>query len=311
VKKRAVRDGTTDTSAAAILDAATRRRITLAASGVEIALLDWGGSGPVALLHHANGFCKGVWGLVAMGLRADYHVVAMDARGHGDSSRPEGPDAYAWERFAEDVVGVAERLAGEEAGGRIALGLGSSFGGTALLGAAARRPGLFERLVLADPVIPAPAHLPLPPERAAAIARLVEGARRRRTRWPSRAAARAQWAARGFFSRWDPRALDLYALDGLRERADGVELKCPAAIEARIFAAGPGLDVLALARGVTTPALLLWAARGDFPRPLFEAVAAVMARARVETVDAGHLIPMERPDLVVDAVRRSGAEAGA
>lgn len=288
-----------------ILARARPARLDLPGRGVEIALLDWGGSGPVTLLHHANGFCKGTWGLVADALRPHFRVLAMDARGHGDSSRPRGEGAYAWEQFALDLAAVAERVTAEW--GSIALAIGHSFGGTATLGAAAAHPGLFRRMLLVDPVAP-----PRPGgadfERNANARSLAERAGRRRADWPSRAEARGWWAERELFARWRPEAIDLYALDGLRERADGsVELKCPGAVEAAVFAGSAGYDIFSVARGVATPALWLWAAQGNFSRAVYEDLAGSMAAARVETVDAGHLIPMEQPERVVDAALRLAA----
>lgn len=276
---------------------------------MEIALLDWGGEGPLALLHHANGFSKALWGLVAEGIGSHYRVIAMDARGHGDSSHPEGPEAYAWHHFAEDVTAVAEHLAVSH--GRVALGMGHSFGGTSMLGAAARRPELFERLVLVDPVIPPPPD-DTPPERAEHVAELAEKAQRRRSDWGSRQEARRWFAERSFFQAWRPEALDLYVQDGLRERSDGsVELKCPGAVEAAVFAGSRGFDGFTLARGIAVPCLWLWASRGDFPRLVYEVLASSMADARVQDVDSGHLVPMERPDLIVQALSAVwAAEAG-
>src|SRR5690606_14772791 len=80
--------------------AVERRRLALAERGVEIALLDWGGDGPLVLMHHANGFCAGTLGLVAEALVPAFRVIGMDARGHGDSTKPEEPEAYSWEAFA-------------------------------------------------------------------------------------------------------------------------------------------------------------------------------------------------------------------
>jgi pimeloyl-ACP methyl ester carboxylesterase len=233
----------------------------------------------------------------------------MDARGHGGSTRPEGAGAYAWEEFALDAVAVAEALAPEH-GGRVAVGLGHSFGGTALLGAAGRRPALFERLVLVDPVLPlAATAADADPERAARAARLVAGARKRRALWPSRASARRHFAERSLFRAWRPEALDLYVACGLRERADGqVELCCPGEVEAAVFAAAHTVDAEQLARrAADVPATALWAARGDFPRAVFERVFAAMPHARVVDVDAGHLVPMERPERVIEAVDASAA----
>jgi pimeloyl-ACP methyl ester carboxylesterase len=286
-----------------------RRRVELPGRGVEIGLLEWGGDSvpedaPLVLMHHANGFCAGTLGLVAEALTPAFRVVGMDARGHGGSSRPEGPAAYRWEEFALDVLAVAEALAPPH-GGRVAVGLGHSFGGTAMLGAAARRPELFERLVLVDPVLPAPpGWTAVDPERGERVARLVDGARRRRSVWESRAEARAHFARRSLFRRWLPAALDAYVECGLHERADGrVELACPGAVEAAIFAAAHGFDVADLARrAAAVPTTVLWARHGDFPRALFERVFGALPHARLVDVEAGHLVAMERPELVVREV---------
>ncbi|HTF35055.1 MAG TPA: alpha/beta hydrolase [Myxococcota bacterium] len=297
-----------------LLAGVNRRRLQVG-PGIEIAMLDWGGSRPLALLHHANGFCAGVWGVVAQTLRPFFRVVAFDARGHGDSSKPPGREAYRWECFADDLVRVAELLAGEQVDGRVALGMGHSFGGTATLTAAARRPELFERIVLVDPVL-VPRGAAVPPERSEHGKRLAGAARERQQVRASREAARRAWAGRKFFANWDPRVLDLYVAEGLRDRPDGqVELKCPGEVEAAIFEQGGSLDSLAAARNLTVPALLLRARDGNFPRDFYESVAAAMRQGRVEDVAAGHLVVMERPDLVAAAALRfaregAGAQAG-
>jgi pimeloyl-ACP methyl ester carboxylesterase len=281
--------------------------VALPASGVEIALLDWGGTGPLALLHHANGFCGAMWGLVAEALQPHFRVVAMDARGHGDSSRPREEGAYDWNRFPEDILGVARVLAPEAPGARVALGLGHSFGGTSMLAAAAGAPGLFGRIVAVDPVIVPPSALAAPSERRPSLA---EGARRRRGLFASRAEARSKWKGRDFFARWDARALDLYVEEGLRDRADGkVELKCAPEVEAAIFEATGVFDIFEKVASLSAPALLLWAARGSFSRSVYESLVERMPHGRVETVDAGHLVPMEQPRLVSDAVLRFTSES--
>lgn len=291
-----------------LLARARRRRFVLPSRGVEIAALEWGGDGPLALLHHANGFCKGVWGLVAGALMPRWRVVAIDARGHGDSSKPRGGGAYEWDNFAEDLLEVAAALAAEQGGRPIELGMGHSFGGTAMIGAAARRPELFARLLLLDPVVPPPPHFPSPPQVGSAVRRLIEGAHRRRSHWPSLAAARAWCAGRPFFAAWQPEAIELYLLDGMHRQADGsLHLACPGAIEAAVFAGTEGLDLFPRAARVCAPTLILWAARGDFPRFVHESLAAAMPAARVAAVDTGHLVPMERPDLVAEAAKHFAA----
>jgi pimeloyl-ACP methyl ester carboxylesterase len=283
-----------------MLEHVRRRKIALPDSEIEIALLDWGGEGPLALLHHATGFCAGVWGPVAERLSAHYRVIAMDARGHGDSSKPEGADCYRWEFFGRDVLGVAEVLAAERSDGRVALGIGHSIGGSSILMASAERPDLFERTVLVDPVILPSDWVQVASASDAPGNRLAEGARNRRQVWPSREAARKKWATKKLFADWAPQALDLYLAEGMADRPDGqVELKCSGEIEAAIFEATGSFDLWSSADRVRTPTLIEWASRGQFSRATYEQIAARMTDARVCDVDAGHLAPMQHPDRVV------------
>lgn len=283
-----------------MLEDVRRRRLALPGRGVEIALLDWGGDGPAALLHHANGFCAATWDGVARGLAPHFRVFAMDARGHGDSSRPPRHEDYAWREFSADVGAVARRLA-EETGRPVALGLGNSFGGTALLLAEVDEPGLFERLVLVDPVLlPAPGGEGGAPPTPGQAPTLIDTTLERSAVFPDRATARSKWATKRLFERWQPRALELYVSEGLRDRPDGqVELKCAPETEAAVFANSVGSRVWDVPERVKAPTLLLWAARGDFPRAVFERFAARLPDVRFEDLAAGHLAPMEDPDLVV------------
>jgi pimeloyl-ACP methyl ester carboxylesterase len=283
-----------------MLDHVRRRKIALPDSGIEIALLDWGGDGPLALLHHANGFCAGVWGLVAELLKDRYRVIAMDARGHGDSSKPEGANAYNWNHFSRDVLAVAEILAAESADGQIALGLGHSFGGCSILMASAQRPDLFACNVLIDPVV-----LPADWDHAAFAASsngnvLADGARSRRQIWPNREAARSKWQGKELFADWDPKALDLYVAEGLADRPDGqVELKCSGETEAAIFEGTGSSDLWPAAHRVQTPTLIERASRGVFPLETYEELAARMKSTTILEIEAGHLAPMQHPDRVV------------
>jgi pimeloyl-ACP methyl ester carboxylesterase len=286
-----------------IPDDVIRRRIVLPETGIEIAVQDWGGDGPLALVHHANGFCAALWAPVAERLRGRFRIVAMDARGAGDSPEPPADVAdavaFSWDAMARDVRAVAEILLAETGRPRIGLGLGHSFGGTLVMAAEAAHPGLFERIVAVDPVTPPPPGVG-PPGRGGQLA---EQARRRRSVWPSRAAAHAHFAGRPLFRSWTERALDLYVAEGLRDRPDGrVELKCSPRAEAGVFGGDGAFDVFRTLAGLRPPVLLLWAARGNFPRPVYERLAASMADCRIEDVDAGHLIPMEDPEAVVRAV---------
>jgi pimeloyl-ACP methyl ester carboxylesterase len=280
-----------------MLDGVSQRRVAASSPGLELALLDWGGDGPLALLHHATGFCAALWAPVAERLRPHFRVVAMDARGHGGSSKPEAGDAYDWEHFGRDAEAVAAQLA--EAHGPVALGIGHSMGGAALLLAAVARPELFERLVLVDPIVASATLVLRDRSHAEQASGMVEAARRRRAVWESRDEARAKWSSKEMFAGWDPRVFALYLDHALADRPDGrVELECPAEVEAAIFQRAPELDAMSRAGSLEVPTLVLWARRGNFPRAHFEALAARMRDGCVRDADAGHLVPMEAPALV-------------
>ncbi len=282
-----------------------RRRLHLAERGVDIALQDWGGDGPLALLHHANGFCAALWVQVAERLRDRFHVIAMDARGHGDSSMPApGPvaEAFDWMTMAGDVAAVVAELLKESGDRQLELGLGHSFGGTLILAVESARPGVFGKLVLADPVVPPTAEM-LAEQGWGDRPPLAEFARRRRALWPNREEARAHLGGKPLFASWTSRALDLYIGEGLREREDGqVELKCSGEVEALIFEASGSLDLFECTPRVAAQSLFLWARNGNFPRTVYEELCKGMPEALILDAEAGHLIPMEAPDWVADRV---------
>ena len=270
---------------------------------VEIAVLDWGGEGPPALLHHANGLCAATLGPLAALLRGRYRVFGMDARGHGDSTVLDDPRSYVWPAFQGAWIAVAEHIRGR-CGAPLALALGHSLGGTTTMLGAAARPELVRNIALVEAVIPVHGALGTDdPARVERRRRLIEGARKRRSRWPSRGHAREHFAARRFFSSWRAEALNGYVEAGLRDAAGGeVELKCPGAVEAAIFENGKGLDAIAEAAAVRCPAVWMWARDGDFSRDLYERAAAGMSCARVVDVEGGHMVPMEAPERIAAAL---------
>ncbi len=77
--------------------------------GVEIAYQTWGTAGPLppVILHH--GFIVDAtinWvrpGVVTALTNAGRHVVALDARGHGASSKPHDPSFYGEEKMVQDL----------------------------------------------------------------------------------------------------------------------------------------------------------------------------------------------------------------
>lgn len=292
--------------------------------GVAIALLEWpclgpieeeavGKGAPLALLHHANGFCAAIWAPLVAHLRQHYRVIAIDARGHGDSTSLPPGEAYEWKAFLGDLIAVAEQLCQEQGGEPIALGMGNSFGGLVTAYAATQRPELFARIAMLDPVLhPSPAMIEemlkaLPEQdRAAFTSRgnpMAVAARNRKQVWPSREAAFDAWCTKAMFARFSPGALDVYVAEGLRERPDGqFELKCRGEVEASVFDAVGILDLYAVADQLLAPTLLVRAGQGHFPPASFEELAARIPNADYRDLDLDHLMPMTDPEPVAKLV---------
>ena len=280
---------------------------TIAISGWDWACRDGDGDPPIALLSHANGFCGAMWGLVAESLRVDYRVIAIDARGHGDSQAPAVSDGYDWNYFVADLAGVAAQLLQETGRTSIDYGIGNSFGGIVTAAAESRHPGLFRRIAMLDPPIhPGPELLEqlgiaVSPRAPNTIA---EQARKRSAVFPSRDFVRTAWKDKTLFAGWDPRAFELYVREGLRDREDGqVELKCNPMVEATIFDTTGSLDTFEFASRVAAPVLLVRAAGGFIDEVVFEHLAGLLRNCHLQTANAGHLLPMEAPDLTVELLR--------
>jgi pimeloyl-ACP methyl ester carboxylesterase len=289
----------------------SKRRCFATAPGIEIAAVEWvpegipEGDGPIALLHHANGMCAATWTLVAEALAADYRVVAIDARGHGDSSAPPAPGSYPMRAFVDDLAAVARTLLAESGLSRIAYGIGNSFGGIVTAAAEATYPGLFDRIAMLDPPIHPDDALRarLDPSGGIVDPRplIAAQARRRTAVWPSREVVRAAWADKPMFARWRPRAFDAYLAEGFRDLADGrVELKCAPDVEATVFATSGDLDIYALAPDVRVPVLLVRAARGNLPVQAFAHLAKLLPNCTSIAPDIGHLMPLEDPERTVE-----------
>ncbi|MBR7618499.1 alpha/beta hydrolase [Phenylobacterium sp. 20VBR1] len=105
-------------------------------------LLDWGGDGPPALLLHGGALTARTWDYVALGLRADFRLLALDLRGHGDSHWAE---TYPLEAFVADVLAVVDQL-----GAAPCHLAGMSLGGVVAGLSAQAAPDHFASLALVD-----------------------------------------------------------------------------------------------------------------------------------------------------------------
>ncbi len=81
-------------------------RVTL--DGIGFHYRDWHGEGQPVVLLHGLASTSHIWDLVAPVLSADFAVVALDQRGHGESDKPES--GYDFVTVAQDLQRFIEAL---------------------------------------------------------------------------------------------------------------------------------------------------------------------------------------------------------
>ena len=118
---------------------------TVTANGHSLHYLDWGAVGkPVALLVHGLRGHAHSWDDVSAALCEDYHVLAMDQRGRGDSDWAKDGD-YTTGAYVADLTGFCQALGLE----RFIL-VGHSMGGRNSLAFGGENPQMLEKLVVVD-----------------------------------------------------------------------------------------------------------------------------------------------------------------
>lgn len=292
---------------------------------------DFGGSGPLIHVAHANGYPPAVYRRMVEPLLDDHRVI-------GILQRPLWPDEPwedfdSWHVLGRDLIEFLDeqRLSG-------IIGVGHSLGGVATMYAALERPDLFRALVLIEPVF-------LPPKLLDGVAGLDEDAlaqrvpliaatRGRRTHWPDRESAFEHFRAKPVFGAMSDQALWDYVDGALRpvspgaddhrdghgdgsasdrrgEIDSGLTLVCPREWEVQIYSTPP-TDVWDRVGGLTQPTLALKGAETDTIRPEAWALwQELQPEAEFQVVaEAGHLLTFERPRRVGRLVREFASRIG-
>lgn len=268
------------------------------------ALRDWGGMGPLLHFGHANGFPPGSYRCLIESLRQHHRVISLESR----PLWPQGPSPAnfrSWEPIAEDL---RDTLCAR--GLRGILGVGHSLGAVTSLMAACRDPGLFRALVLLDPVLfTGPrARLWRWLKRLGLGERtpIVSGALRRRECWKDREAARTAWRGKPLFRTFREDCFEAYLDEALVPTGNGILcLRYPKAWEAAIFRCTPS-DPWGFVRSVPIPVLVVRGERSEaLTRTAWKRCGDLLPQGELlEIPGTGHMLPLEAPERVAEAVLR-------
>lgn len=231
-------------------------------------------------------------------LSSDFHVMCFDQRGHGDSSAPG--TGYTFCQLARDLSDIIHGLHLED----VSV-VGHSSGALATLIADSLEPGLIARGVLVEAVVQ---RSEIDPNRS--LKQVAERTRLKRAIWESREAMFEAYQARPAYRAWNQDVLRDFVEGCTRLLPDGrAEIKCAPEVEALFYEDREVLDMISYLQSVQGQYLLLL---GNYCGPQAQTLdsegirqfSSLVKGGRVKQMGVGsHFLPMEYPDLVLNAIR--------
>ena len=259
------------------------------ANGLKLHYLDYGTEGrpPMLCLHggavHAHWF-----DFIAGAFTADYHVRALDHRGHGESERANPPD-YSYPAYAADVEAVMEKLDMREV-----ILVGHSMGGLVSLLHEATYPGRVKKLVVIDSTLRAA------PER---VSMLHQIGNREGSSYATHEEFIARFKVRPEGTQAAPEVIRHLAGLGARQGEDG---RWRHKFDRNVYSKRQLIDIPPLWDRVKIPVLLVKGALSDRITP--EIQADIKARAPhvelVEVAGSEHHVTLDNPQGCAAAIRR-------
>ncbi len=258
------------------------------AGGLRLHYLDYGTAGRPAMLCVHGGAAHGHWfDFVASGFSANYHVRALDWRGHGNSAWSDPPE-YSYERFASDLAEAVEKL-----DLRDFVLVGHSMGGMAALVYAATYPGRVGKLVVVDTT------MHMAPER---ISEMHEVGARQGSSYATREEFVSRYRLRPLGTTAAPTIIRHIAANAARQVDDG---SWRHKFDRNIYAQRISVDGLPYWSRIGIPALLV---KGDLSARITPQIfAAVKERCPqvelVEVSNSNHHVTLDNPSGFVHAVQ--------
>ncbi|WP_419900402.1 alpha/beta fold hydrolase [Roseomonas sp. USHLN139] len=259
---------------------------------------------PPLLWGHANGFATGSYPALLAGLARDHDLWAWDARGHGESSLPEGVPlaaAVALDRLAADARQLAQAV--RDATGAWPRGAAHSFSGLAMLRAGVPWPDL----TLFEPPLMTPALLERPAIREAMRQRVAATLFRRRL-WDGPAQLFARLRPHPAYALIGDAALQAHAAALLRPEGSGWRLRCAPETEAAIYEAVGNAATFESLPGVAVPCRFVASdtEAGDWLRGVQPLAAAACGGQALVLPGTTHFLPLENPAGAAALLRPAG-----
>ena len=256
-------------------------------SGYKMHYLEWGKTGDQIVLLHSMGMDAHGFDTFSESLSRNYHILAIDLLGHGDSDAPKEPVGV--EEHTEVVHSVAL-----ERGFKKNILVGHSIGGMISMIYAAKYPKEVEKVVLVDIAPRDVSATPMRPTSPPAQ--------------PPESFANEEEALkylRGRYSRFDETALKNRLKYAFRRDAEG-RLRLKASPTASAALRGSlSVDLWPFVSKITAPTLLLIGSESQtVSKAAVEKMRGMLKDLKVITIDgATHMVPQDRPKEFEKAVK--------
>ena len=267
----------------------------VAANGLRLLCREWGSPEhpTIVLLHGLRGF-SATWRTLAAAISTQFHLLAIDQRGRGDSDWDPDRNYYT-DAYLADLEVVVDRFGL----GNFFL-LGHSMGGTTAYVYADRHPTRVRALIIED-IAPGSS------TQGAGAGRIIAEMNALPDHFPSWAQARAYWRAQR--PTLSSEAIEQRVAESLREGADGrISWRYDAAgIRATRLNPDPNriIDLWPVIQRLSVPTLVTHGERSDFCAPS-TVTRMKELNARIESVAvpaAGHYVHDDAPEPFIHHVR--------
>jgi pimeloyl-ACP methyl ester carboxylesterase len=267
---------------------------------------------PMVHFIHGTGFNGMVYWPMLRHLLPHVDLVITNAQGHGGSDT--GEKFLGWEASAVMIHEVLLHKQTQWQTGVPVIGMGHSFGAIVSTLIANRSPPIFDRLLLLDPVYLPPTYATLSEWlyklRLMEKTPMVKLARKRRSQWPSKMAARETLHQRGVFRGWHDDALDAYVEHALHEHEGGATLLTPPWLEAEVFSRYASRIWPAI-RQLQTPCHVIRGNRTfSYVKTGLDRACRINSRVTQETMEGDHCFMQQHPQAVCERLLHRLKESG-
>lgn len=250
------------------------------------------------MLVHAAGFTPWQWHPIARALSDSYRIIAPFFCDHRGTDPLKG--GLRWPVLANDLVNLCRRIAIDAP-----CMVGHSMGGGVCVLAHEIMPDLARKMILVEPIL-------LPDELYNGAITLekhpfADRAMRRKNRWKDYQEVTAYLKSKPLFSNWDDEMLQIYIRHGISETADGaLELTCSPTGEAALLMGSFSRNPWPVLPHIHCPVMVVEGGKSESRARLnLRKVAGILPKGEHRFIaDAGHLIPMEKPGLMTELIKR-------